>query len=128
MLPVCTKQIVYVILDLSLYTSYIHNCFCLFLFQCKEVATEYKSQLKQHIALLQRIGQLVPNCLRQGLTNHYWYVAILHRPWFDQINLPINWDCHWLDIFVCQPCSIICLNKHYPIVLVYHWIYWYDVA
>lgn len=45
-----------------------------FLPQCKEAAVKYDTKLNEHAVLLEKIGDLIPSCLRQGLTNHYWYL------------------------------------------------------
>jgi len=40
--------------------------------QAREMYLNHKKQTQAHQLLLQKIGELIPNCLRIGLTNHYW--------------------------------------------------------
>ncbi|XP_052785199.1 uncharacterized protein LOC128220735 [Mya arenaria] len=43
--------------------------------QAREVHERHKCHTEQHTELLKKMEQLIPNSLRQGLSNHYWWLA-----------------------------------------------------
>ncbi|XP_052782313.1 uncharacterized protein LOC128218694 [Mya arenaria] len=43
--------------------------------KAREFYLNHKDQIKDHTMLQQKMGQLIPSSLRQGLINHYWWLS-----------------------------------------------------
>ncbi|WAR28741.1 DUSTY-like protein [Mya arenaria] len=43
--------------------------------ESREFYLNHKDQIKDHKMLQQKMGQLIPSSLRQGLINHYWWLS-----------------------------------------------------
>ncbi|XP_052218925.1 uncharacterized protein LOC127836366 isoform X4 [Dreissena polymorpha] len=43
--------------------------------KAKEMFMKHQTHSQDHVTLLQKIGELIPNSLRQGLTNQYWWLS-----------------------------------------------------
>ncbi|WAR28800.1 DUSTY-like protein [Mya arenaria] len=43
--------------------------------EAREFYLNHKDQIKDHTMLQQKMGQLIPSSLRQGLINHYWWLS-----------------------------------------------------
>jgi hypothetical protein len=51
----------------------------LVVFQSAEIMMKFKqynARIDEHNVLLEKVSQLVPKSLRQGMVSHYWYVIL----------------------------------------------------